>query len=103
MAAALSEEKIEELWEVYQVNPSAQYVSKVCAVSRNTAMKYIRECNWKERHLKIKDNARTLADANTAQLLAKDSEMVHNLKIKIAESIKKQLEDGRYNLSFSVV
>ena len=54
-------------------------------------MKYIRE-----RHRKIKDKARTLADANTAQLLAKDTEMVHNLKMKIAESIKKQLEDGRY-------
>lgn len=91
MAAALCEEKIEDLWEAYQVNPSAQYVSKVCAVSRNIVVKYIRE-----RHRKIKDNARTLADTSTAQLLAKDSEMVHNLKIKIAESIKKQLEDGRY-------
>ena len=96
MATALSEGEIEELWEAYRVKPSAQYVSRVCAVSRNTAMKYIRERNWEERLQKIRDKACTLADTDIAQQLVKDIEMVRDLKIQIADSIQEQLIAGNY-------
>jgi len=99
MATALSEGEIEELWEAYRVKPSAQYVSRVCAVSRNTAMKYIRERNWEERLQKIRDKACTLADTDAANQLAEDIETAHDLKLQIAESIQKQLDACNYKPS----
>jgi len=58
--------------------------------------KYIKQRNWKERLQQIRDKARAIAGDDIAQQLATDVEMVHDLKMKVAEDIEKQLESGNY-------
>jgi 2-succinyl-5-enolpyruvyl-6-hydroxy-3-cyclohexene-1-carboxylate synthase len=96
MATALSEEKIKELWQAYQKHPSVYFVAAKCKVSPTTARKYRDSQHWEERLQKIRDKARTLADANAAEQLATDIQMIHDLKIQIATTIQKQLEAGNY-------
>ena len=92
----LSDEKIEKMWQAYQVHPTTYFVNKKCNVSRSTVRRYRDSEHWDERLQEIRDKASALADNKAAQRLANAVEVVHDLRVKIAESIKERLEAGNY-------
>ena len=95
---SLSEEEIENLWQAYLEHPSAYYVSKKCKVSRATVGKYCDSEHWDDRLQKIVEKACAIVadDDDIAQQRATDVEMVHDIKMKVAAAIEKQLESGDY-------
>jgi anti-sigma28 factor (negative regulator of flagellin synthesis) len=92
----LSDEKIEKMWQAYQVHPTTYSVGKKCNVSRSTVRRYRDSEHWDERRQEIRDKASALADNKAAQRLANAVEVVHDLRVKIAESIKERIEAGSY-------
>ncbi|MCK4475157.1 MAG: hypothetical protein KAU16_00330 [Methanophagales archaeon] len=92
----LSEKKIEKMWQAYQEHQSAYFVAATCKVSPTTATNYRDSEHWDERLRKIREEAIALVDNKVARQLAKDIEVVHDLKMKIADAIQKQLEAGNY-------
>ena len=100
-----SEAEIEKLWRAYLEHPTAYYVSKKCKVSQTTVGKYRDSRHWEERLQKIRDKACAIADDDDddeedddhmAYQRATDVEVVHDIKMKIAESILKRLESSYY-------
>jgi hypothetical protein len=67
-----------------------------CNVSPTAARKYRYSRHWDERLRKIRAKASALADNKVARELAKDTEVAHDLQMKIADVIGKQLEAGNY-------
>ena len=92
----LSDEKIEKMWQAYLEHPTTYFVANKCNVSRSTVRKYRDSEHWGERLQEISDKATALADNKAAQRLANAVEVVHDLRVKIAESIKERLEAGSY-------
>jgi len=95
----LSETEIEKLWQAYQEHQSAYFVAAKCKVSSTTARKYRYSEHWDERLRNIRAKASTLADNKVARELAKDVEVAHDIQMKIADSIQKQLEAGNYKVT----
>jgi hypothetical protein len=93
-----SKEEIEKIWQAYQKHPSAYFAAAICGVSLTTAAKYRDEEHWDERLQEIRDNARSLADADAArQLLVQKTEMLFcEVKIRILKFILEQIDAGDY-------
>ena len=92
----LSETEIEKLWQAFQEHQSAYFVAAKCKVSPTTVRKYRYSQHWDESLRKIRHEASALVDKKAALPLAKDIEVVHDLKMELVDSIKKQLEAGNY-------
>lgn len=84
------------MWQAFIEHQSAYFVAAKCKVSPTTARRYRNSQNWDERLQKIRDEAAELTDDDIATQLAKDIEVVHDLQMEIADSIKKQREAGNY-------
>ena len=92
----LSGTEIEKLWRAFIEHQSAYSVAAKCKVSPTAARKYRYSRHWDERLRKIRHKANALPDNKVALPPAKDVEVTHDLQMKIADAIQKQLEAGNY-------
>jgi hypothetical protein len=81
------------MWKMFMAGHSELTISKACAVSRNTILKYKRRENWVEQRDKITERARTKAENAQVSLLAENMKIVRFAKGKLLEQLKK-IADG---------
>jgi hypothetical protein len=96
MAAPLSEEKQAELWRAYKEKPSASYVSNTCAVSRNTAIKYIKLLDFPTRLKRIQEKAVDIAEAEDIDEIVEDIRQITRAKRGVAKALIEEIESGAY-------
>ena len=96
MTAQLSQKKQDELWKAYKENPSAQHVSITCAVSRNTAIKYIKLLDFPAKLKRIREKAVEVVEAEDVDEMVEDIRQITRAKRKVAESLLELIESEDY-------
>ena len=100
---SLSTQKIAALWRAYKQHQSAQYVSIKCAVSRNTAAKYILNHNFAERYARLLAKANEYVDEDQALSLANTIKPLANLRAIILKDLLAHVKNGEVEASFADV
>lgn len=103
MPAPLSKQKKAALWRAYKQSQSAHYVSIKCAVSRNTATKYIRDLNFAERYAKLLAKANEFVDEDQAVSLANTLKPLANARVLLLDQLLAQIKKGELEASVADV
>ena len=93
MANRLDQQKVDEMWAVYQAHQSIREVSQRCAVHHRTALRYCRVERWDQRLEEIRAKAQEKADYSLAEAMADSLKLVRSYKTKLAEAIKTKVID----------
>jgi len=83
----ISDEKIEEMFQVYKEKQSVHYVNQKCQVNRNTITKYRDKYNWDERIEKIKEKTMIRSDDREVNRRVEYLKYTHSLLMKIIDKI----------------
>ena len=98
---SLSTQQIAALWRAYKQRQSAQYVSIKCAVSRNTAAKYILNHNFAERLAKLLAKANEFVDEDQALSLANTLKPLANARALLLEQLLAHVKKGELKATIS--
>jgi len=96
MVAPLSEEKQAELWKAYKEKPSASHLCITCAVSRTTAIKYIKLLDFPVKLKRIREIAMDIAESEDIDEIVEDIRQITRAKRKVAKALIKQIESEDY-------
>ena len=98
---SLSTQQIAALWRAYKQRQSAQYVSIKCAVSRNTAAKYILNHNFAQRFAKLLAKANEFVDEDQAKSLANTLKPLANARALLLEQLLAHVKKGELKATIS--
>jgi len=98
---AITIDQIDQMWEAYQEEQTAVYVSKTCSVGRRTATKYIKEGDsergiesLESRFKNLQVEAQKQSDKSHASRRAEVLTMAKAARSVMAKNLKKILEKG---------